>query len=161
MIKNKLDYTVAECLDDLDGHNLDRIIKIKLCNGEVKTIDGVEFLNSCIGGDDIIYLKELDPIRAEYERRVEMFIDFCEKIISVCEKTYEDLDKEFNGDFDNCDILDIENEIAKSCDDWFRWLKLDIKYEPGCGSVDELFFKIEVLNKWLKGSEIPKEVPTF
>lgn len=154
-------YRVGELLDDLDGHDYCREVKIKLANGEVKNIEGVNFINGCIGGDDIIYLCEVDPIRKKHYKRVEMFVNFCNEIMDVCKKTYKKLDCTFDGDFDNCDILDIENEIAKSCDEWFRWLKLDIKYEPGCGSEDELYFKIGVLEKWLKREEIPKEVPVY
>lgn len=154
-------YQIWEILEDLDGHPEDREIKIKLKDGTILDIDGIQFRNACIGGDDIIYVKELDPIRKEHEKRVEMFLEFCDQILNVCDKTYHKLKRVFDDDFDNYDILTIENEIAKSCDDWFRWLKLDIKYEPGCGSEDELYFKINVLKKWLDQKEIPKEVPVF
>jgi hypothetical protein len=154
-------YTVGELLDDLDGHDYDTEVKIKLPSGESKEISGAYFINACIGGDNIFYLCEEDPIRREYAKRVSMFIDFCENILDICQQTYYKLDSEFDGDFDNCDILNIQNEIAKSCDDWFKWLKLDIKHEPGCGSEEELFFKIRVLKKWLERKEIPKEVPFY
>ena len=156
-------YNVSEILEDLEGHEgiADREIKIKLADGSVREIAGFEFRNACIGGDDIIYLCEEDPIRKEYFKRVKMFVEFCNDILDVCNKTYKQLDYMFDGDFDPMDILHIENEIAKSCDDWFRWLKLDIKYEPGCGTEEELYFKIGVLESWLERKEIPKEVPVF
>lgn len=154
-------YRVGELLDDLDGHDFCEEVKVKLANGEIVDLLGVQYVNACIGGDDIVYLCEADPIRKKYLKRVSMFVDFCNEILDVCNETYKKLDREFDGDFDNCDIIDIEDQIARSCDDWFKWLKLDIKYEPGCGTEDELYFKIEVLEKWLKKQEIPKEVPVF
>lgn len=155
------EYNVGFALDDLDGHEHDRIIKIKLADGTVKDIDGIQFLNACIGGDDIIYITELDPIRSDYEESVQVFIDFVEEILEKCNKHYHIGEQKLKDNFDCCFILDIQNEIAKECDNWFKWLKLDIKYEPGCGSEDEVYFKINILKTWLKGGKIPKEVPTF
>ena len=102
-----------------------------------------------------------DIIKIIKNNESEIFVEFCNNILDVCNKTYKQLDHMFDGDFDPMDILHIENEIAKSCDDWFRWLKLDIKYEPGCGTEEELYFKIGILESWLERKEIPKEVPVF
>ena len=149
-------YNVSELLEDLDGHEgiADRQIKIKLSDGSVKEIAGFEFRNACIGGDDIIYIKEENPLKVKYGEDIRRFVSFAEKILDVCVTEYG---KWINDDdFDSAEILDIENEIAIQSDFYIRKCKLEeevIKevgfYEPGTGGDEEVFSKIKVLKRFI------------
>lgn len=150
-----MSYNVGFCLDDLNGHPSDRVIKIKLSNGETRDIDGLQFANACIGGDDIIYIKEIDPLKEAWGRGIEDFVQFAEKIMKVCSDEYHRMSLE-DDDYDPCDILHIENEIAKTADFYIKKCNLqkyvkDIVgyYEPGAGDTDEVYAKIRVLKDYM------------
>ena len=151
-------YEVIDLLDDLDGHDANTEIQIQLADGTKKKVAGVCFINSCIGGDNIIYITEKNPLREKYEERVEAFIDFADIIIKECDAYYHYLNKNFEEDYDPSIIFHLQNELGKECDTWFKTLKLDIKYEVGVGSEEELSDKLYVLRCWLKGKDIPKDI---
>lgn len=149
-------YNVSEILEDLDGHEGigDREIKIKLADGSVREIAGFEFRNACIGGDDIIYIKEENPLKMKYEKDIRIFLSFARRILKVCQEEYDK--QSGNDDFDPAEIFDIENEIAKQADFYIRRCKLEkevIKrlgfFEPGTGSEYEASDKLEVLEKFI------------
>lgn len=149
-------YDVSVILEELKGHEgaPDREIKIKLDDGTVREIDGFQFKNACIGGDDIIYIKEISPLKREWKKPIESFLEFGDKIMNVCELEY---DKHCDDeDYDTMDILHIENEIAKLADFYITRCNLQEKvkeewgyYEPGAGDTDEVFAKLRVLRNFV------------
>ena len=145
MVKNELDYTVSECLDDLDGHELDRVIRIKLANGDVKIVDGIQFLNASIGGDDIIYIKELDPLWVKYHNEVLYFVKkaqvLSEYLISIieCGDKYEDTDF----------ALDMIITLAREVDHWLNVLKIEHDFEILTGPDNEIVDKLKLLDDWV------------
>lgn len=151
-------YEVNDLLDALAKHELDREVKIKLADGSIHEINGLQFLHSCIGGDDILYITERDPLREKYEGMVEAFLDFADTIITKCDAYYYYLNRNFEKDYDPTVIYSLQNELGVECDTWFKTLKLDIKYESGIESEEELSDKLYVLRCWLKGKDIPKDI---
>lgn len=149
-------YNVAEILDDLDGHELDTVIKIKLNDGTIKEIAGFQFINGCIGGDNIIYIKERNILKENWGRSINHFLRLADRIMNVCEEEYEKVTDEDGDDSDPCDILDMMNQIAKTAD--FYIDKCNLKenvekeygyYEIGAGDPDEIYAKIRVLKNFM------------
>lgn len=145
-------YNVAEILEDLDGHELDTVIKIKLNDGTIKEISGFQFINGCIGGDNIIYIKEENPLKKKWGKGIKNFLKLAGKVMTVCEEEYHRITEEEGDDADPCDILDIMNEVAKLADFYIDKCNLKEKvkeeygfYEHGAGDTDEIYAKINVL----------------
>ena len=151
-----MNYDVSEILEDLKGHEgvPDRQIKIKLNDGTIKEIEGIQFLNACIGGDDVIYIKEMNPLIRDWGEGIKDFVNFANKIMSVCEKeSFEHID---DDDYDSGDVIHIENEIAKLADFYIKKCNLQEKvkeewgyYEVGAGETDEVYAKLKVLKHFI------------
>lgn len=149
-------FTVNDMLYDLDGHNGEHEIKIKLDDGTIKEIDGIQFRNIIANGDDILYIRELSPIRARFQKEIKNFVEYMEPIIENL-NIIEGLSRS-NEDFDGDFIYEIKNTIARNCDSYFAKLQLDIRYDIGCGSNRELEIKLDVLKTWLNRGKIPKDI---
>lgn len=151
-------YNIRELLEDIDGHENtpNRQIKIKLADGTIKDIDGFEFYNVIVGGDDVIYIKEANPLKEEWRDDIKQFIIFSEKIMKVCEEEYERVS--VDEDYDTSDILDIENEIAKLSDFYIKKCHLEKEvekrygcdYNVGAGDTDEVYAKINTLKAFIR-----------
>lgn len=146
-------YTVDELLYDLDGHDGNHEVKIKLNDGTVKDIAGINFINIIVGGDDVLYITEADLIRDKYLKEVEAFYCTMKELISNLDELNAKCINA-NPDFDNDFILDMKYTIATTCDSYFKALNLDIKYEEGCGSDEELHDKLNILNNWIKRKKL-------
>ena len=150
-------FTVNDMLYDLDGHDGDYEMKIKLDDGTIKEIEGIQFRNIIANGDDILYIRELSPLRERFQKEIKIFLEYIEATIrnlNVIEKGCLKNNEDFEGEF----IYEIKNSIAKNCDSYFKDLKLDIKYDVGCGSDKELEIKLGVLKSWLNRDKIPKDI---
>lgn len=149
-------YNVSEMLEDLDGHELDTVIKIKLNDGTIKEIAGFQFINGCIGGDNIIYIKEENQLKQSWGKGITNFLRLADKIMVICEEEYQRELKEEGDDADPCDILDIMNGVAKIADFYIDKCNLGEKvkeeygfYEHGAGDTDEVYAKIYVLKNFM------------
>ena len=150
-------FTVDDMLYDLDGHDGSYEMKIKLDDGTIKEIEGIQFRNIIANGDDILYIRESSPLRKKFQKEITIFVEYIEAAIrnlniieKGCLKNNEDFDSEF--------ICEIKNVIARNCDLYFKELKLDIEYDIGCGSDKELEIKLGVLKSWLNRDKIPKDI---
>ena len=153
-----MSYNIGNLVFDLDGHEheSDRKIKIKLADGTIKEIEGFEFRNACIGGDDIIYIKELNPMKEAWGKGITDFVRLADKLMEICENEYEAITLNDDDDADPCDILHMENEIAKIADFYIQKCNLEKYveerygyYEPGAGDTDEVYAKIGVLKNFM------------
>lgn len=149
-------FTVNDMLYDLDGHNGEHEIKIKLDDGTIKEIEGIQFKNIIANGDDILYIRELSPIRARFQKEIKIFLEYIEPTIENLNiiEGFSRNNEDFDGDF----IYEIKNTIARNCDLYFTKLELDIEYDIGCGSDKELEVKLDVLRTWLNRGKIPKDI---
>lgn len=142
---NYLDYKVKDMLDTLNGHESDKIMKIKLADGTVLPIAGIQFRNACIGGDDILYVRELDPLWVEYHEEVEAV---AYNLHSVARELNCAIRSRVLTDTDWA--LDGMIRVAQECDYWLDKLNIKHNFEPLTGPDNEIFDKIELLNKWVK-----------
>lgn len=150
-------FTVNDMLYDLDGHNGEHEIKIKLDDGTIKEIDGIQFRNIIADGDDVLYIKELTPLRKRFQKEIEIFLDNIEGVIKNL-KIIDNACTKNNANFDSDFIYEIMVCIARTCDWYFKALQLDIRYDIGCGSDKELKIKLDVLRTWLNRGKIPKDI---
>lgn len=136
-------YNVLEMLEDLDGHELDTVIKIKLNDGTIKEIAGFQFINGCIGGDDIIYIKE-ENLWDKYHNEVGVTICNMKEIIKLLKRVVE---HKYVNDPDWA--LECIIRVAEECDYWLNKLNIEHDFEPLTGPEYEVIDKIELLSKWL------------
>jgi len=140
-----INYEVQDILKALDGHESDRIIKIKLADGTTLPVAGIEFRNACIGGDDILYVKELDPLWIQYHKEVKSVAYHLHSVAkeldcAIKSKALDDTDW----------ALSSMIFVAQECDYWLDKLKIKHEFEPGTGPDNEIFDKIKLLEKWVK-----------
>lgn len=133
-------YTVLECINDLDGHELDREIKIKLANGEIRKIDGMQFINACIGGDDVIYIVEDNELYNELKTH----IGYIEQIVKTCNVVINK-SKHIDEDWTRETLIVLAREI----DFWLDEFNIKHNYGPLTGPGNEIVYKIEILKKYL------------
>ena len=138
-------YTVSDILDDLSGHESqpDREIKIKLKDGTTLDIAGFQFINSCIGGNDTIYICEGDELWNKYGDEVISFILNGYKIAKACDEIIEDRSYEIT-DF----ALDCIMTVAAEADHWLERLGIEHDMQPRTGPDKEIFDKLKLLKKW-------------
>ena len=147
---------VIDMMDCLEGHDFDREIKIKLHDGSVKEVEGVSFINACVGGDDIIYIVERNPLRVKYEEEIRELTDFVEKVFKLCEtETLKGFAKH-GDDWDDDYIKTVMIGLCKEMDFYIKKCKLEKYvekqvgyYEEGCGGEDEAFIKLNVLQSFI------------
>lgn len=140
-----LDYEVNDMLEALEGHESDRAIKIKLADGSIKQIAGLEFRNACIGGDDVIYVTEVDPLYLQYGDEVQELIKHLYNVAKTCSNAIKS-----NALGDTDWALDAIMRVAEECDYWLMCLKIKHDFEPLTGADEEIFDKIELLEKWVR-----------
>ena len=147
---------VADMLDWLEGHDWDREIKIKLHDGSIKEVEGVQFRNVCVGGDDIIYIVEKNPLREKYRQSISELVEFVEQVFEVCEHEDAKGKKRYGDDFDNYHILGAYFYLCREMDFYIEKCNLQKKieerfgrYDPGCGETDEAYTKLEVLKDFI------------
>ena len=140
-----LDYEVRDVLKALDNHDKDRIVKIKLADGSVKQIGGLEFRSSSIGGDDIIYVTEVDPLYVKYGEQVLELVKHLYNVAKTCTNAIN------SNILDDTEwAIDAIINVAKECDYWLKELKIEHDFDPLTGPDEEIFDKIELLEKWVR-----------
>lgn len=153
---NMNSFNVSDMLDLLDGHDQDREIKIKLCDGTTKNIAGFCFRNACIGGDDIIYIEEENPLKVKYGEEIYDLVIFIESIFDLCRDEQVRLEKKYKDDCDDAYVKTVMIGLCQEMDWYIKKCKLEKKviekigfFEPRCGSDDEAYIKLEVLRDFI------------
>lgn len=151
-----IEFTVSDLQKCLDGYENDIVVKIKLCDGTTKDIAGFSFRNACIGGDNIIYIEEVNPLKIKYGSEIEELTVFAEQIFEVCEKEEIKGNRKYRDEFDNSYILGVIIEICKEMDYYIRKCKLEniVRerigfFESGCGSHEEALMKLDILRDFV------------
>lgn len=147
---------VEDMLDLLEGHDWDREIKLKLHDGRIKEIEGFKFRNACVGGDDIIYIVEKNPLREKYGEEIRELTDFTESILKFCEaenlKGLAKYGDNWDGDYIKTIMIGLCNEMdfyIKKCK-LERYVEKKLGYyEEGCGCDDEAYIKLDVLQSFI------------
>lgn len=145
--ENEIEFTVFDMLDDLDGHCEDHKMMIKLSDGSIHQIAGIEFRNACIGGDDILYIKEVDPLWKKYGEEVSALVNHLYKIIDPIFNMLDDIKID-----DTSWIGDMLLIIDQRCEEWLDELNIQHEYKQPFedSTYNSMFEKIEELDKWVR-----------
>lgn len=143
-------YTVSELLCDLEGHESEpkREIKIKLKDGTVKNIEGINYRSIYADGDEIIYITERDDIWEDNKKELEIFLKIARNTtvgLNACTiLNYEGYFTYPHNEFAENILMEIESEAI-------YWLeKLNIEYmDIVADSIRaRVWDKIKLLAQW-------------